>query len=131
MEGVLYAMGGNDGSSSLNSVEVFIQRFKDMMFHKIFQRYDAQSNKWLLVTSMGTRRSSVRQFSLHRHCHHHSAQAGLQPPGLMPHRLAHKLCIGKRRPKLSEWIVLHINFVAIQFLSHTRSVPINQHHQHK
>ena len=25
MEGVLYAMGGNDGSSSLNSVEVFIQ----------------------------------------------------------------------------------------------------------
>jgi hypothetical protein len=43
VEGVLYAMGGNDGSSSLNSVE----------------RYDAHSNKWLLVTSMATRRSSV------------------------------------------------------------------------
>lgn len=40
---MLYALGGNDGSSSLNSVEI----------------YDAASNKWTLATSMLTRRSSV------------------------------------------------------------------------
>lgn len=43
IEGSLYALGGNDGSSSLNSVE----------------RYDPKLNKWTLVTSMLTRRSSV------------------------------------------------------------------------
>jgi len=43
IEGCLYALGGNDGSSSLNSVE----------------RYDPKLNKWTLVTSMLTRRSSV------------------------------------------------------------------------
>lgn len=39
----LYALGGNDGSSSLNSVEM----------------YDPQGNKWTMVLSMVTRRSSV------------------------------------------------------------------------
>lgn len=39
----IYALGGNDGSSSLNSVE----------------KYDPKSNKWLVVSSMVTRRSSV------------------------------------------------------------------------
>ena len=43
MNGALYSLGGNDGSSSLNSVE----------------RYDVATNKWTLVTSMLTRRSSV------------------------------------------------------------------------
>lgn len=42
-EGTLLALGGNDGSSSLNSVE----------------RYDPRLNKWTIVTSMLTRRSSV------------------------------------------------------------------------
>jgi len=42
-EGLLYAIGGNDGSSSLNTVE----------------NYDPLSNKWTLVTSMMLRRSSV------------------------------------------------------------------------
>lgn len=41
--GYLYALGGNDGSSSLNSVE----------------RYDPKTNKWSIVTSMLTRRSSI------------------------------------------------------------------------
>lgn len=41
--GFLYALGGNDGSSSLNSVE----------------RYEPALNKWTIVTSMFTRRSSV------------------------------------------------------------------------
>jgi kelch-like protein 17 (actinfilin) len=41
--GFLFALGGNDGSSSLNSVE----------------RYDPESNKWAIVTSMLTRRSSI------------------------------------------------------------------------
>lgn len=41
--GFLYALGGNDGSSSLNSVE----------------RYDPKVNKWTIVTSMLTRRSSI------------------------------------------------------------------------
>lgn len=41
--GFLYALGGNDGSSSLNSVE----------------RYEPLLNKWTIVTSMFTRRSSV------------------------------------------------------------------------
>lgn len=36
-------IGGNDGSSSLNSVE----------------RYDVALNKWTIVTSMFTRRSSI------------------------------------------------------------------------
>lgn len=39
----LYSLGGNDGSSSLNSVE----------------KYDTQLNKWTIVNSMVTRRSSV------------------------------------------------------------------------
>lgn len=39
----VYALGGNDGSSSLNSVEMF----------------DPKSNKWTLLSSMVTRRSSV------------------------------------------------------------------------
>lgn len=43
MEGLLYALGGNDGSSSLNSVE----------------KYDPKLNKWTIVSSMVTRRSSV------------------------------------------------------------------------
>lgn len=42
-DGTLLALGGNDGSSSLNSVE----------------RYDPRLNKWTVVTSMLTRRSSV------------------------------------------------------------------------
>ena len=42
-EGLLYAIGGNDGSSSLNTVE----------------NYDPLANKWTLVTSMMLRRSSV------------------------------------------------------------------------
>lgn len=41
--GFLYALGGNDGSSSLNSVE----------------RYEPATNKWTVVTNMFTRRSSV------------------------------------------------------------------------
>jgi len=41
--GFLFALGGNDGSSSLNSVE----------------RHDPESNKWAIVTSMLTRRSSI------------------------------------------------------------------------
>lgn len=43
IEGCIYALGGNDGSSSLNSVE----------------KYDPVSNKWTVVSSMATRRSSV------------------------------------------------------------------------
>lgn len=43
MDGFLYALGGNDGSSSLNSVE----------------KYDPKMNKWTIVSSMVTRRSSV------------------------------------------------------------------------
>lgn len=39
----LYALGGNDGSSSLNSVE----------------KFDPQLNKWTVVNSMVTRRSSI------------------------------------------------------------------------
>lgn len=39
----LYALGGNDGSSSLNSVE----------------KYDSQTDKWSVVVPMVTRRSSV------------------------------------------------------------------------
>ena len=49
VEGVLYAMGGNDGSSSLNSVEVLkhnvtLSQLHNLIFHKIFLIYDAQSN---------------------------------------------------------------------------------------
>ena len=43
VHGILYAVGGNDGSSSLNSVE----------------KYEPKSNKWTTVESMSTRRSSV------------------------------------------------------------------------
>lgn len=43
IDNFLYALGGNDGSSSLNSVEM----------------YDPQLNKWIIVNSMVTRRSSV------------------------------------------------------------------------
>lgn len=39
----MYALGGNDGSSSLNSVE----------------KYNLQLDKWTIVTSMETRRSSI------------------------------------------------------------------------
>nr|CAH7766920.1 unnamed protein product [Callosobruchus chinensis] len=39
----IYALGGNDGSSSLNAVE----------------QYDPKTNKWAVVCSMATRRSSV------------------------------------------------------------------------
>lgn len=43
MDGFMYSLGGNDGSSSLNSVE----------------RYDPQLDKWTIVSSMVTRRSSI------------------------------------------------------------------------
>lgn len=43
VDGFMYSLGGNDGSSSLNSVE----------------KYDPQLNKWTIVASMVTRRSSV------------------------------------------------------------------------
>lgn len=43
VDGYLFSIGGNDGSSSLNSCE----------------RYDPKSNKWTIVSSMVTRRSSV------------------------------------------------------------------------
>lgn len=42
-DGYLYAIGGNDGSSSLNTVE----------------RYEPANNKWSFVCSMLMRRSSV------------------------------------------------------------------------
>lgn len=42
-DGSLLALGGNDGSSSLNSVE----------------KYDVRLNKWTMMTSMLARRSSV------------------------------------------------------------------------
>ena len=43
IDNFLYALGGNDGSASLNSME----------------RYDSKLNKWIMVTSMSARRSSV------------------------------------------------------------------------
>lgn len=43
IDGFIYAIGGNDGSSSLNSVE----------------QYDTKLNKWTVMSSMSTRRSSV------------------------------------------------------------------------
>lgn len=43
IDGFIYAIGGNDGSSSLNAVE----------------QYDPRINKWIIVSSMNTRRSSV------------------------------------------------------------------------
>lgn len=43
IDGFIYAIGGNDGSSSLNAVE----------------QYDPRTNKWIIVSSMNTRRSSV------------------------------------------------------------------------
>lgn len=43
IDGFIYAIGGNDGSSSLNSIE----------------RYDTKLNKWVQLQSMVTRRSSV------------------------------------------------------------------------
>ncbi|KTG34168.1 hypothetical protein cypCar_00007047 [Cyprinus carpio] len=43
MDGWLYAVGGNDGSSSLNSIE----------------KYNPRSNKWVAASCMFTRRSSV------------------------------------------------------------------------
>ena len=43
IDNFLYSFGGNDGSASLNSME----------------RYDIKLNKWVLVTSMSSRRSSV------------------------------------------------------------------------
>lgn len=43
INGFIYAIGGNDGSSSLNAVE----------------QYDPKINKWVVVSSMNTRRSSV------------------------------------------------------------------------
>ncbi len=43
IDNFLFSFGGNDGSASLNSME----------------RYDSKLNKWVLVTSMGARRSSV------------------------------------------------------------------------
>lgn len=43
IDNFLYALGGNDGSSSLNAVE----------------KYEPQLNKWSIVSSMATRRSSI------------------------------------------------------------------------
>ena len=43
IDNFIYSFGGNDGSASLNSME----------------RYDTKLNKWVLVTSMSARRSSV------------------------------------------------------------------------
>uniref|UniRef100_G1SZN8 Kelch like family member 17 n=1 Tax=Oryctolagus cuniculus TaxID=9986 RepID=G1SZN8_RABIT len=43
MDGWLYAVGGNDGSSSLNSIE----------------KYNPRANKWVAASCMFTRRSSV------------------------------------------------------------------------
>lgn len=43
MDGWLYAVGGNDGSSSLNSIE----------------KYNPRTNKWVSASCMFTRRSSV------------------------------------------------------------------------
>lgn len=43
IDSILFAVGGNDGSSSLNSIE----------------KYDPETNKWTSVVSMSTRRSSV------------------------------------------------------------------------
>ena len=40
---LIYTFGGNDGSASHNSVE----------------RFDPKTNKWILVTAMNNRRSSV------------------------------------------------------------------------
>lgn len=43
MGNFLYAVGGNDGSSSLNSIE----------------KYDVENKKWTSIVPMTTRRSSV------------------------------------------------------------------------
>ena len=43
LDGCIYAIGGNDGSTSLNSME----------------RYNPKANKWVLVAPMTMRRSSV------------------------------------------------------------------------
>lgn len=43
IDGILYVVGGNDGSLSLNSIE----------------KYDFEINKWFFVVFMSIRRSSV------------------------------------------------------------------------
>ena len=43
LDGQLYVVGGNDGSSSLNSAE----------------RYDPKTHRWTTMSGMSTRRSSV------------------------------------------------------------------------
>ena len=43
VDGSLFALGGNDGSSSLSTVE----------------KYDPRLNKWILLNAMLTRRSSL------------------------------------------------------------------------
>lgn len=57
IDNFLYALGGNDGSSSLNSVE----------------KYDPLKNVWSNVNSMATRRSSIGAavlecFNMERFC---------------------------------------------------------------
>ena len=47
IDNFLYALGGNDGSASLNSME----------------KFDSKLNKWIMVTSMSARRSSVGMIS--------------------------------------------------------------------
>ena len=48
LDGYLYAIGGNDGSTSLHSIE----------------RLNPKSNRWQMVSPMGFRRSSVAAVSL-------------------------------------------------------------------
>ena len=75
---MIYALGGNDGSASLNSMERFdhvipyfsfiviitlrltsVCNFDLKIFMLSHFRYDPKMNKWVLVTSMTARRSSV------------------------------------------------------------------------
>ena len=75
---MIYALGGNDGSASLNSMErldqvilyftciiIIIQGLSLVCYIALkvsilsHYRYDPKMNKWVLVTSMTARRSSV------------------------------------------------------------------------
>lgn len=60
LDGFLYAIGGSDGQSPLNTGKIpFLHSIRRYSLILLVERYDPKTNKWMSVSAMTTRRKHL------------------------------------------------------------------------